>query len=278
MPPLSGGWVRPVLLAAVFLVSFFWWQNNGLTLTRINLAHPAAPNEMEPLRILQISDLHNKRSGRGQARLLDLIGQAQPDLIVVTGDLIDARRPGMENALALLRGAQAMAPVFFVSGNHEAGSGQTGDLLAEMERMGVVVLEDRAMEWSIGPETIRLLGLSDPGTAWADRPSFRLEAMDALKSERFQVLLAHRPEWFSEYTAGGVDLVFAGHAHGGQIRLPVVGGLLAPGQGVLPRYSAGVYQEDQGVMVVSRGLGNSLFPLRLMNRPELVLVTLTGEK
>lgn len=249
------------------------WQNDGLMLTRYTAALPGLPEELEGLTLVQVSDLHSKRLGEGQETLLNTISQAKPDVILLTGDLVDGRHPELEPALELARGAAALAPTHYVTGNHETSLlRKTREQIENgLETAGVILLDNGMEELSLpGGGTIVLTGLSDDNLE-----DGTLEQLSASWPEdAVTVLLAHEPQYIEKYAASGVDLAFCGHAHGGQIRLPLVGGLFAPGQGVLPKYTAGIYQMGETQMVVSRGIGGSLFPQRVWNRPEVVAVTL----
>lgn len=249
------------------------WQNDGLMLTRYTAALPGLPEELEGLTLVQVSDLHSKRMGEGQEVLLNTISQAKPDVILLTGDLVDGRQPELEPALELARGTAALAPTYYVTGNHETSlPRKTLEQIENgLEAEGVVLLDNRTEELSLpGGGTMVLTGLCDDNLG--DGTLERLSV--SWPENAVTVLLAHEPQYIENYAASGVDLAFCGHAHGGQIRLPLVGGLFAPGQGVLPKYTAGIYQLGETQMVVSRGIGGSLFPQRVWNRPEVVAVTL----
>ena len=242
-------------------------------LTRYTAALPGLPEELEGLTLVQVSDLHSKCMGEGQETLLNTISQAKPDVILLTGDLVDGRHPELEPALELARGAAALAPTYYVTGNHETSlSRKTREQIENgLEAEGVVLLDNRTEELALpGGGTVVLTGLSDDNLG--DGTLERLSA--SWPEDAVTVLLAHEPQYIENYAASGVDLAFCGHAHGGQIRLPLVGGLFAPGQGFLPKYTAGIYQLGETQMVVSRGIGGSLFPQRVWNRPEVVAVTL----
>ena len=249
------------------------WQNDGLMLTRYTAALPGLPEELEGLTLVQVSDLHSKRMGEGQEVLLNTISQAKPDVILLTGDLVDGRQPELEPALELARGAAALAPTYYVTGNHETSlPRKTLEQIENgLEAEGVVLLDNRTEELSLpGGGTMVLTGLCDDNLG--DGTLERLSV--SWPENAVTVLLAHEPQYIENYAASGVDLAFCGHAHGGQIRLPLVGGLFAPGQGFLPKSTAGIYQLGETQMVVSRGIGGSLFPQRVWNRPEVVAVTL----
>lgn len=275
-------WIVLAALCALLacLIPYLLWANTVLTVSHVEL--DLLPGEGS-FTIAQVSDLHNAEFGGGNGELLTILEEAEPDLIAITGDLIDSRRTDPAPALAFLEGAVELAPVCYVTGNHEfrAYDAYQG-LKSQMEELGVIVLENESMVLEEVP--LRVIGLDDPSFGVRSDPSATPEqilqgALTALAPQAGEedlrtVLLAHRPEYVELYAQYGADLVLSGHAHGGQVRLPGVGGLYAPGQGFLPEYTSGLYQIGETSLVVSRGLGNSLFPLRVNNRPEVVLVRL----
>lgn len=275
-------WIVLAALCALLacLIPYLLWANAALTVSHVEL--DLLPGEGS-FTIAQVSDLHNAEFGGGNGELLTILEEAEPDLIAITGDLIDSRRTDPAPALAFLEGAVELAPVCYVTGNHEfrAYDAYQG-LKSQMEELGVIVLENESMVLEEVP--LRVIGLDDPSFGVRSDPSATPEqilqgALTALAPQAGEedlctVLLAHRPEYVELYAQYGADLVLSGHAHGGQVRLPGVGGLYAPGQGFLPAYTSGLYQIGETSLVVSRGLGNSLFPLRVNNRPEVVLVEL----
>lgn len=275
-------WIVLAALCALLacLIPYLLWANAALTVSHVEL--DLLPGEGS-FTIAQVSDLHNAEFGGGNRELLAILEEAEPDLIAITGDLIDSRRTDPAPALAFLEGAVELAPVCYVTGNHEFRAYDAyQDLKSQMEELGVIVLENEAVVLEAVP--LRVIGLDDPSFGVRSDPSATPEqilqgALTALAPQAGEedlrtVLLAHRPEYVELYAQHGADLVLSGHAHGGQVRLPGVGGLYAPGQGFLPAYTSGLYQIGETSLVVSRGLGNSLFPLRVNNRPEVVLVKL----
>lgn len=256
--------------------SFLYWQNNGLMLTQKTFSKNV-PKGFNGYKILQVSDLQNKAFGKNQQRLLSKIRNATPDIIVITGDLIDRNRTNLDLAMTFVEGAVNIAPVFYVSGNHEHQSGYFNELSERLTETGVTVLENGKSIIERNGDTLEMIGLADKrvNPYYKDVLSTLLKGSD---ETRFQILLSHRPELFETYVEKGVHLAFTGHAHGGQIRLPFIGGVFAPNQGFFPPYTSGIYEKGNTTMVVSRGLGNSTFPFRIFNCPELVMVTLTFDK
>ncbi len=260
-------------VVAVVLTAFFIWQNNDVVITELEIADENVPQAFDGFRILQVSDLQSKSFGRSQQRLLELSSAAMPDIIVITGDLMDGHSKDMEAAMVFAAQAVDIAPVYYVSGNHEWLSGRYDELCERLKEAGVTVLDNNHKPLEKDDQAIELLGLKD--STFEGDESFKEELKElAGETSGFRILLSHHPEYINDYAESGVNLVLSGHAHGGQIRLPFIGGLFAPGQGWFPKYTSGLYEVGDTSLVVSRGLGNSHFPLRVFNRPELVVVTL----
>ena len=236
--------------------------------------------------IVQISDLHNDLFGPHQSRLMRLLGAAHPDLIVVTGDLVNERRRGDEHSLDLIRQLTPLAPVYLATGNHEVywdESGELQELMERLENRGVQVLRGRSVLLQHGGEAIALAGIDDPDTfhgessqsdALARWERALADVRTGIEPDTFAILLSHRPEHIRIYANLGFDLVFTGHVHGGVVRLPFIGGLYAKNQGWLPQYTSGMYTLDDTSMIVSRGLGRGGVPFRFLNRPDIVVVRL----
>lgn len=276
--------MEAVLLVVLAAFSIWvYWGNTAIQTTGISIHSEKLPEPFDGFVIAHISDLHNAIFGDGQGRLLETMRAVAPDLIAVTGDLIDSRHTDIERALEFIRGAVQIAPVYYVTGNHESRVSEYPQLEKQIEETGVVILRNKSTALEREGACIRLMGLDDPSFASKGGAGSRASVAEAaLKNmmtddSNFVVLLSHRPELFDIYASKGIDLVLCGHAHGGQVRLPFVGGLVAPNQGVFPQYTAGVHIKRQTNMVVSRGLGNSIAPVRINNRPELVVITLLSK-
>lgn len=248
--------------------------------SRITISSSRIPPGFSDFRIAQVSDLHNAEFGNRNSKLLQIISEAAPDTIVITGDLVDASHTNIDIAVDFAKAATQIAPVYYVTGNHEAALPQYNALKSGLESASVVVLENAVIQLECNGDTLTLIGLSDPNfTTRSDVSSMVETKLNALSPDDscYTILLSHRPELFDAYVSSGIDLVFSGHAHGGQFRLPLIGGLIAPNQGFFPKYDAGLYSEGKTNLVVSRGIGNSIIPLRFNNRPEVVLVELHRE-
>lgn len=252
--------------------AFLYWQDNDVVMTKFSMKHPHLPKGLEGFKILHISDLQSKSFGKKQKYLMKEIKKTSPDMIVITGDLIDANRTDLDTAMDLIRQITPIAPVYYVSGNHEFRSGFYEELMTLLRWEGVILLDNDARKMKRKGSSFWLLGLADIRAN--QNYSFVLNKLAREKKKEFSILLSHRPEIFEKYAERKIDIAFTGHAHGGQIRLPFIGGLFSPNQGFLPKYTSGVYWKGDSAMVVSRGLGNSRFPFRIFNRPELIEVTL----
>ena len=249
--------IPALIVIGILLLAYaaFFLENRRFVIRRETIRH-AKVNE--PFAVVQVSDLHDRRFGREQEKLLSAVRDAKPDLILITGDLFNRHnKSACENAFSFIRGAVGIAPVFFAEGNHECSLGETGERYIETIRdMGVHVLRDEYTEKG----SVRIIGLSQYAS-----PQQLSALTDAF---RLNLVLAHRPELYPIYADAGADVVLSGHAHGGQIRvfgIPV----FSPGQGVFPRYTSGIYHVGRSLLYVSRGLGNTIpFP-RVFNTPEL---------
>ncbi len=268
-------------VAAIAGAGYFWWGNNSLTISNFTIKNPKIPESFEGFRIIQLSDIHNKDFG---GRLSERVKELSPDIIVITGDLIDSRRTDVSVAEKLISELKPVAPIYYVTGNHESRVSEYSDLREILEKNGVVVLDGKNVAIEKDGEAITLTGIDDTTFFGSGMLSEReivftqkLKELAKSRCESFSILLSHRPELIDIYADCGFDLAFTGHAHGGQIRLPFVGGILTPNQGFFPEYDAGEFKKDGLTMIVSRGLGNSVFPFRIGNRPDIVLCELRGE-
>lgn len=257
-----------VLVAAG--VGWLYWGNQSPVVTTHHVQLADLPSEFTGLKIIQLSDLHDAEFGEGQQQLIQQVSERKPDLLFITGDLIDSNRLDLEQSLALVRGLQEVAPMYYVTGNHEIATRQADHIKSTLSKMGVTVLSNESVSYTKGESTLEVLGIEDP----LDGVSVFRALEQRPRDGQLRLTLSHRPEVFQQYVNADEQLVFTGHAHGGQIRLWGLGGVIAPGQGFLPKYTSGVYKEGTTQMVVSRGLGNSIFPLRVGNRPEIVEVIL----
>ncbi len=250
-----------VALALIFL--FLYWSDNAIKVTKYTFKAP------QKLKIVHLSDLHAKNFGKDNKRLIAKIENICPDVIFFTGDAIHRYNDkNISRALKTFSLLLKIAPVYFVSGNHEMRSKRYGEFSGQLKEIGVIVPEN---------ETVELCSMHISGLNCAFLKNNAVFSV-VPKDDGYKILLAHEPQYLKKYAQSGVDLVFSGHVHGGQWCLPFTRiGFYAPGQGLLPKYTAGLYRMGKTTMIVSRGLGNSEFPIRLFNRPEVVAVQLSDD-
>lgn len=274
-----------LIIYVLIMLVFFTYENNKLDVTRIKMKN----NIKNRINILQLSDLHSKEFGKENKQLIKRIRLERPDIIVITGDLVDCSSKRYQEIVKFTEVINNIAPVFYIPGNHETRSEKYEEIIKNLKSSGVMVLMNEIREIDIRGTKVNILGLVEKQGSADDyikraRGIFKykdnslifkeLEERDGLK-----IVLCHYPENFkgigeSSYYKYKFDLMFSGHAHGGQFRIPFIGGLYAPAQGILPKYTAGVHYGKNNRLIISRGLGNSGFPIRLFNRPEIVVVTI----
>lgn len=273
--------IGALLLIAV--ISWIVWGNTALQLNTYTILSDRLPKAFNGYRIAHISDLHNAEMGKDNGNLLVMLKEAKPDIIAITGDFIDSRNTDIEIALQFAEKAAHIAPCYYVTGNHEAIVPEYDEFRSGLTKLGIVVLEDERIDLEMNDETITLIGVNDPSFKFDDFfDDAELVMKNQLrelvkKDDGFTLLLSHRPELFDLYVDSGIDLVLSGHTHGGQFRLPFVGALVAPNQGLFPKYDAGLYSAESTNMIVSRGIGNSIIPFRINNRPEVILIELKSD-
>lgn len=269
------------------IVAFSFFLLTGILLVSLILSQKCLivrqytyrnPKIVAPIRAVQLTDLHNYQYGRDNQRLIAKIQKQKPDVIFMTGDMLNEDEDRTDILLHLVREARAIAPVYFSLGNHEVGYEKTygeGDLTEQLEAAGAVVLEKEYVDTKIAGQEVRIGGVYGYllPEDWEDGSEQRfLEAF--VQTERLKILLSHVPEglllWKSmEYW--DVDLVFSGHVHGGQVRVPFVGGLFDPEEGFFPTYTRGMFSCGNGTMILSAGLGSSRGIPRVNNLPEIVV-------
>jgi predicted MPP superfamily phosphohydrolase len=270
-----------ILIALVAMIIFWLCQdNNRLTVSHYTFGSSKIKRQV---RILQLSDLHNKQFGKQNIRLTKIIMMQRPDLIVFTGDLEDRRESYKKSSTLFLAGLAEKVPVYFVYGNQEMKSDFKERLAVDLINGGVTVLEGQTAIVNAQGQTLSILGLNDYEVDVKHGSSLNCnhELLSQFQqTSDFKLLLTHYPHHFYyykkdyQYSNYNLDLILAGHAHGGLIRFPFLKGVIAPGQGLFPRYTSGMYQQNGVSMIVSRGLGNSGFPFRIFNPPDVVVVTL----
>lgn len=274
-------WILALAFVIVgVLIGWVLWANTAPQTTQYTITSKDLPDSFTGFRIAQVSDLHNTAFGDNNYKLLDILRQEDISIIVITGDLADS--DNLSVAIDFARQAAQIAPTYYVTGNHEAYISNYTQLEKDLTACGVTVLHNETVLLQRDGESIALSGIDDPqfgavpsGVSQTEITANRLDQLRDNGCE-YRILLAHRPEKVETYAFYNYDLVLCGHAHGGQFRLPFIGGLYAPNQGWLPQYDCGLYTVSGTQMVVSRGLGNSGFPLRFNNRPEIVIIQLNS--
>ena len=273
-------------MSIVFFLLIFGWtlyQNKALGITEYEI-DCSSHRELDGFTIVQISDFHNEEFGEKQKKIIDKVAACNPDIIAITGDFIDCRTSNVEIAMEFITGAVEIADVYYVPGNHERWvQKEYKKLCQQMSEAGVHLVANQAETISYGTGKFVCMGIEDPdfynvigSEAEKETARSNIEKLQYTEAD-FSLLLSHRPELFDVYVEEEVELVLTGHAHGGQFRLPVIGGLVSPNQGLFPKYDSGIFVEDDTHMIVSRGIGNSIIPLRINNPPEIVVVKLTAK-
>ena len=241
-----------VFCAVNIIISCKWLYTRRFTAVSESL-----PHGFEGFRIVQVSDLHNARFGKGNSALLEAVKAEDPEALET-----------------FLKALSDIAPCYYVTGNHEAEVYKEYFAFEKRIRSYIKCLHTASIKIERDGETILIQGIDDPNFT----PIF-LDDLEKLGgASGYKILLCHRPEKFSLYVENGFDLVLTGHTHGGQIRLPFIGAVVAPSQGFFPKYDAGEFSEGKTEMIVSRGLGSSVLPIRFFNRPEIVTVELSASR
>lgn len=279
------------IIFAIAMISgvFCYYQNNKISITNLKVSGKVN----NKIRIVQISDLHSKEFGQNNSTLYKIIMEQTPDIIVATGDLIDSNMKRLNEIIEFCSSLNKKAPVYYILGNNEIRCSRLNEIIEKLKEKNINVLENEIATIKIKDNKINILGLAekrvDKGEMFYSKINsrYKLDNVDSLfrKLEKLmgvKIVLSHYPENYEyvgaySYSKYNFDIMFSGHAHGGQFILPGMGGIFAPGQGLFPKYYKGIYGE-KSKLVVSRGLGNSGFPLRLFNRPDLVVVDLISNK
>ena len=266
--------LRIVLLGALAL--FLYDGANRVEITYYDYTGRDLPQSFDGYRIVQLSDLHNAVFPNENEDLIEKVRALEPDLIVLTGDFIDAStHTDYDDALLFMQQIPKIAPCYYVFGNHEYRLKKSlrDAFVGQIEKWGVHYLDNSAVQIaSDAGETLTLIGLNDLSLRSKD-----LEQLVNASEDDFQIVLAHEPAYFSSYAETGADLVFSGHEHGGQFRIPFTHIGVMSHDGFFTTNAEGMHVQDDTTMIISRGLGNSVFPFRVFNHPEIVFVTMHSE-
>ena len=267
-----------LVLIALLVVLFIRDQQLRIQPEEFSISDPKLPQAFEGFRIVQISDLHGMQFGPKNETLLALVRAQDPDLIAITGDVVD-QAVELDPLPALARGLADIAPTYYVTGNHEWAIRQAAEVKLIMERNGVTPLSNEFLPLERDGQTIVLAGIDDPNGPYDQKTPAQLrEEITAAQPDAYTVLLAHR-DWVDIYDQWGYDLVLCGHGHGGIIRIPILDkGLMNTDRTLFPKYAGGAYPlSGGGTCIVSRGMGSntgSFQAFRLFNRPHLPVIVL----
>ena len=264
-----------LLLVAVIVAGFWYYENNVIQTERFDLYSPRLPEAFDGFRVVELADLHGKAFGENSEDLLEAVGKAEPDLIAICGDMAD-EKTDWQSMADLAADLVEIAPTVYVSGNHEWAMEAPWDFFALLETTGVTVLHNTYYRLTLEGESIILAGVDDPNGPYDQKTPQALveEIHAACGGDPYILMLAHRNDQLEQWASLGVDTVLAGHGHGGVIRLPFVGGLLGTDRELFPEYTAGLYEQGRTDMVISRGLGDAGIQFRVFNRPHLPVIVL----
>ena len=276
----------------IFILMYLYikYNVNTLEVTKYVVENKKVPKEFDGYNIVQISDLHSKLFGENNKKLIQKIKSLNPDIVVVTGDLIDGENNNYNVALDFMKEISKLYRVYYIIGNHEQKSlikkykDEYKDYFNKLHQIDFVNLDNNKVEIVKGDSNINLYGLTVPYSCYKylfDNQEttsididFLEEKLGKVDREQFNILLAHTPFYFDEYEKWGADLTLCGHVHGGIVRLPLVGGLLSPDRKFFPKYDLGEYIKNKSTMIVSKGLGGSKVLIRVNCKPEIVNIKL----
>lgn len=280
------------IFIGIFILMYLYikYNVNTLEVTKYVVENKKVQKEFDGYNIVQISDLHSKLFGENNKKLIQKIKSLNPDIVVVTGDLIDGENNNYNVALDFMKEISKLYRVYYIIGNHEQKSlikkykDEYKDYFNKLHQIDFVNLDNNKVEIVKGDSNINLYGLTVPYSCYKylfDNQettsidiNFLEEKLGKVDREQFNILLAHTPFYFDEYEKWGADLTLCGHVHGGIVRLPLVGGLLSPDRKFFPKYDLGEYIKNKSTMIVSKGLGGSKVLIRVNCKPEIVNIKL----
>ena len=278
-----------VCLIVICIISYI--ENRRLVITRYQIHDVSIPKAFQGFHIVQLSDLHNATFGKHNEELIRKIKDLQPDIILITGDMIIGK-PGKDVTFAAdtMNALTEIAPVYFSMGNHELRASIYTDTYQDMwerfeKRLSPVihVLRDQVTTLVKNDSQIYLYGLSLTPMFYKRMirtpmsEAYLTSLFGSCNHEEYHIFMAHNPDYFKEYADWGANLTFSGHVHGGMIRLPLLGGALSPMIHFFPKYDKGLFEYSNKYMILSGGLGNHTFKFRVNNLPEIISVTLSQE-
>ncbi len=264
-----------MILIIILILGFIYiyYELNTLRVTHYNI-ESSKIKKFNNYKIIQISDFHNIKSVKLKSNIINNIIKEKPDIIVITGDILNSRNVNVNITLEFIKRLLEITKVYYVTGNHERRIRTYKRIEESLIEMGVNVLKNKKEILKKDNEIIELIGIDD-STFFKTKKEF-YSTLDNLieNNDNYKVLLSHKPDYFKEYVKNNVDLTLCGHTHNGQIALPFIGGIYAPGQGLFPKYLYGLYKEGNSNMIVSAGIGTSSVKIRTFNKPELVVIHL----
>lgn len=268
------------ILATIFVVFLLYGYLSNYFLSVTSYPIQDRHFSQDPIRICFLSDLHCCQFGKNNCRLIKKIQELNPDVILISGDLIVKNGRHTERALGLLKELSLRYPVYYSPGNHEIKMPGYEEYRRRVRAMGISYLENQTAEMG----NAQICGLDLPlayyHKVWQKQELSTKEMemfLGKKQEDRYTILLAHNPEYFSTYKDWGADLILSGHVHGGIMRIPVLGGVIAPSLQLFPRYDAGVFHEGDITMILSRGLGTHHIKLRFFNAPELIVIDVQAD-
>lgn len=272
------------LFGLATLAGCLYYSDTQLHITNYTVKSAKIPSSFNGYKIVQLSDLHGKSFGEDNCKLLDVVRHIAPNIIVITGDMVNRSDLHFESFLNLAKMLSKKYEVYYIVGNHEQRLSVRNQkaLIAHLTALNIKVLDNEKIILTKANDSINLYGLwCDLGYYKNDETTQKhyfsnsvVENTLGACSDGYNILLAHNPLFFTAYANWGANLTLSGHVHGGTIRLPLVGGLLSPERKFFPKYSAGEYQYKGKKMIVSRGMGD----FRIGNPPEIPVITLNCSK
>lgn len=277
-----------VVISAMFIsyiISLF-----KIDVSKYEVASSKVPKAFDGFKILQLSDLHNRRFNKNNKKIVKIIEKQKPDIIVMTGDMVSSNSTGFSNFFLLVEELDGKYPIYYIFGNHEQRLSveKQSLIIGKLREYGVKVLNNQQEFITKDDESIQIFGLNQELIYYTNylksKKTYSYETKDmenAIRkadSKKFNILLAHNPLYFETYEKWGADLTFSGHVHGGIIQIPFIGGFLSPERKLFPKYSGGEYEINDSKMIVSRGLGYTKINLRFFNNPEICVVELKSKK
>lgn len=261
------------LIILIIISTKIYFDTNEYKVNTVQFQSEKIP-EGDELTILQISDLHNKSFGKNNEKLINIAENLNPDIIVITGDLIDRSTEDFNDIFSVIKNlVAANETVYFVTGNHEWENANTRDFLEGLRERNVKVLSNQSTQITAENVSFTLSGIDDASTNHEDITA----AFQNVDQDLYTILLSHTPSVTEKYEDIPADLILSGHTHGGQVRLPFIGAIVAPDQGFLPKFDKGTFKIGQNqYLYIDSGLGTSVAPIRFLNKSQLSLIKITG--